>query len=120
MKLTKKNPQISDNAIGEISLISTFLSSINIYIDKNDVLNIEIKAHNIYTKKMLVLRFINVSEYCFYHNSKYIFYNVENYKFLKNQDDMYYLSLDPDENVDGISKDDQDFIISDEFEFFSE
>ena len=119
MKLLKKNPQIDGNAIDDISLVSDSLLSIYIYSEM-DLLNINLKIQSFYRKETLILKFINVLEYHLYYNNSYSFYNIENYKVLKTSDNKYYLSLDPDESIDGISKSDQDFIVSERLEIYVE
>ena len=119
MKKIEKKPIISGNSIVNISLISRKLLSISIYKEFN-ILNIDIKICDFYEKEIFILKFLNVLEYSFYYNSKYIFYNIENYKIAKTLDEKYYLSLDPDDSIDGISENDQDFILSEKLEFYIE
>ena len=119
MKLIKNNPQIADNAIENISLISDSLLSISICNEK-DLLNVSLRISSFYRSEILILKFINVMEYSFYYNNRYSFYNIESYKVLQTTDNHYYLSLDPCERIDGISENDQDFILSERLEIFIE
>ena len=66
-------------------------------------------------ERQFKVRFINVTEYEFYWNNTYRFYTVERYKFFKS-DKGFYISLDPADESDEISDNDQDIIISKEIE----
>lgn len=119
MKLLKSNPQIANNEIEGINLISNSLLSIFIY-NEGGTVNINAKIRNIYNNEILIMKFMKVLEYNFYYNNKYLFYNIETYKVLKDCNNNYYLSFDPDESVDNISTNDQDFILAGELVIFIE
>ncbi len=95
---------------GKNSLISTNVK--DIHITNKDKLVIGIVFSNFSKKsdfKTIEIRFSEIIEYNFYYNNDYIFYNVESFKLLKISS-FFYLSLDPDDEVEGISSNDMDFI----------
>lgn len=102
--------------IGDNSLLNTLVDEIKIFKDEEWILNISIKFSNFSKKseyKSLVLLFVNVKEYNFYHNQMFEFYNVESFKFFKKGED-YYLSLDPDNKLNSSSEEDMDYVLSSE------
>jgi len=103
---------IIDVLVDNNSILDTVLKEIRIFSNDIESLNIELTLSNFrkeskFTEVRLIFK--NVFEYNFYHNKDYIFYNVENFKFLRVNDGVY-ISLDPDEDVNGKSENDMDFI----------
>ena len=115
MELIEKNKNLIDKLVNDLSLISSKIKNITIYELNSDVM-IDVDLILSYSKsfKKVRLKFINVIEYSFYHNSDYIFYNVETLKFFK--EDNIYISFDPDEQNELKSAEDNDFILSEEVE----
>ena len=56
--------------------------------------------------------FTDVKMVGFFYSNDYVFYNVENVKFMSSPEGYFYLSLDPDESEQGLSDDDQDFVLA--------
>jgi len=120
--MTEKQIFENDSVIpffgNEHSLISSEIKAINIHFFE-EILTIDIDLKLQYSKndKNFRLRFSDVIEYSFYHNSNYYFYNVVNVKFFK-INDLYYLSLDPDESCISKSDNDNDFILGKKLQAF--
>jgi hypothetical protein len=85
--------------------------------DEYEELCIEIDFHDAsYKGSKLMLRFLGIREFYFYHRYDHNFRYVENYTLLKH-DDLYYLCIAPeDEWSPLISENDQDFILFESFE----
>jgi hypothetical protein len=98
------------------SLISGKIIKIEIKSEK--FLSISITLELMYSKqfKWAQLKFVNVEEYLFYYSKEHIFYNIERYKFFRCLDGRFYISLDPADENEEISEEDQDFILSLEVE----
>ncbi|OKS88336.1 hypothetical protein [Mucilaginibacter polytrichastri] len=71
--------------------------------------------HRFQSEKILKLSFIDVIEYSFYWNAADYFYNVERCKFFKSGKG-YYMSLDPANESEELTEEDQDIILSKELE----
>lgn len=114
-----KDKDLVDFLQSNNSLHDAKLLKINIYTSVYDVLNIELdfKMRESSNLKKLRLKFTGVSSYSFYYDDNYIFYNVEIFKFISLKDGVY-LSLDPVDEGDMPSDDDQDFIFAKNVECF--
>jgi hypothetical protein len=89
------------------SLLNSVITEIKIYFEVNLKVCLNIEAKNM-TFNVL---FEEVKELSFYHNDNYLFYNVENYKLIySNNEDEFYLSLDPYDDDQNINSLDKDFI----------
>jgi hypothetical protein len=111
MDITKK---AIDLFIDNDSLISTVIEEINLSKDESGELQILLTISNFHKKSTfskINLLFNNILEFDFYYNSDYTFYNIENYKLLY-LNNLIYLSLDPDQSVNGRSEKDSDFILA--------
>ena len=114
MKIERKSTYNNDELLTFLNtediLPNSLLTSIYINLDSNsEEVNILLSFQTMFNPKIeeIKISFFNVNEYGFYHNSKHYFYNVDYYKFKKNNDNEYYMSLDPNEEE---SKNDNDFI----------
>lgn len=111
IKINEDDALFLELSSGENSLLDARIESVA--IKNTDFLCIDLifkmSENSIYEK--ILLRFIDVIEFSFFHNNNYVFYNVEDVKFIKNVDNQFYLSLDPS-TQDGISERDQDYIVS--------
>lgn len=106
----------------ENSLLSTSLEEIIISKNENDEVQIFLMFSNFPKKSNfshIKLLFENIVEYSFYYNNDYNFYNVERYKLLKIENNIY-LSLDPDDSVDGKAASDMDYILAKKLTLFEE
>jgi hypothetical protein len=95
----------------ENSLLDSVVEKIEIS-NENDTLQIKVYFKLIRDAakyKNICLEFYDVLEYSFYHNSDYVFCNVARLKFFKHSS-IYYISIDPFDEADEISIEDQDFI----------
>lgn len=66
------------------------------------------------TGGQMSLVFSGVEESSFYHHWKYDYYLINDLKLLKTESAVY-ISMDPDETSEGISEEDQNFILAKEF-----
>ena len=112
MKLVAENDLVLSYLSGSLSLLSGQLMEMRVYL-KQQLLTIDLDVRLIYAEgnSLHKLRFTDVVEYSFYHNSDYIFYNIAIFKFLK-IGGLFYLSLDPENESNNRSENDQDFILS--------
>lgn len=122
MRLIAKGKDVIDFFIGSYSLISSTLHKIEIFFQEN-LLCINITVELLYApldNKMILLKFENVSAFSFSNNEDYNFSVIEIVKFFAEENRIYF-SIDPDEDISGISSTDNDFILSKKIEayFFS-
>jgi len=112
MKLVAENDLVLSYLSGSLSLLSGQLMEMRVYL-KQQLLTIDLDVSLIYAKgnPLHKLRFTDVVEYSYYYNSDYIFYNIAIFKFL-NIGGLFYLSLDPENESNNRSENDQDFILS--------
>ncbi|PWG81174.1 hypothetical protein DDR33_07235 [Pararcticibacter amylolyticus] len=111
-----KNEELFKLLQGEIAILSCKILGFSIYAE-DDALVVDVDMKLLYLNDTCFkIRFLDVKEYAFYHNSNYYFYNVEAFKLLK-KGSLFYLSFDPDEEeMSQISPKDNDFILSTEIE----
>jgi hypothetical protein len=74
---------------------------------------LELKPDNLYLK----MAFEEVMEYSFYWNSTYTFYIIDSYKLFANNN-IIYISLDPDDCEEFRSVNDQDYILSNSMKLY--
>lgn len=110
MKLGHNN-ELINSLSGKQSLTSSIMFKLEISNEPGELV-IEMCFELPYSKNnnLLKLRFSGIEEYSFYYNSEYIFYNVEICKFFL-VDEKVYISLDPEDETEVISENDQDFIL---------
>lgn len=108
-----KNEGLISYLSKEFSLLSSKLYKVDIYNDIKSELVIDLYLELLYTKanNLVRLTFTEIEEFSFYHHRSSYFYNIERYKFFKN-DNSIYLCLDPYEEDQIISREDQNFILS--------
>jgi len=111
MKTIAKDDDVISYLSGDRSIISGSLLKMEIYAAPY-LLTIDLEIKLLYAKddNLIKLRFADVQEYGFYHSSDYSSYEIPNYKLCKT-DDLYYLSMDPDEGSACRLASDNDFII---------
>lgn len=112
MKYLGKNEELLNFITDDFSLISSKLFELDMH-KKDGELIIDFYFDLLYSKAetKLKLSFEDIEEFSFYYKSDYIFYNVENYKLFKSGS-LFYISLDPYNETQEISPNDQDFILS--------
>ncbi|GBC62889.1 hypothetical protein DENIS_3873 [Desulfonema ishimotonii] len=112
MKEIGKNIEVLSILSGENSILDAVLK--RIIILQEDVLKVELLLQMRPNSEFdrVLLKFINVSEYCFYYNDETIFYNIERYKFFYDHPNGFYICLDPEEESQKPSDSDQDFIVA--------
>ena len=110
MELIEKNQELYAILKTKIHIGDAKITSLHIYI-LNDLLTIDVDIRLLLgTGKHVRLRFTDVDEYSFNHNKFYYFYNIETYKFIL-QDNLYYISFDPDTGLEDASPIDNDTIL---------
>jgi hypothetical protein len=110
MELIEKDLPLYNLLKNEIHIGDGRIQSIHIYLIK-DLLTIDVDISLHFGKgKALKMRFVDVKEYFFKHNEFYEFYNIEDYKLIK-QDNLYYISFDPDMGLEDASPIDGDIIV---------
>jgi hypothetical protein len=110
MQLISKDEELIYKLQHNLSLTSSQILKICIF-NSNDKLCIDVELELLYVKdkKRIVLNFIDVQEYSFYHSFDQFFYNVEIFRFVK-ANSFFYISFDPIDEGETISDEDQDFI----------
>ena len=121
MQTIGKNSEVLNYLSGNLSLLDATISKFEISLVEDslvgDSLNISIYFQLMKRTKTdikVLLIFKEVIEYSFYHNSKYSFYYVEELKFFETEG-KFYFSGDP-YHTEGVSENDNDFIMSRELE----
>lgn len=109
MEYIEKNEKLISSLIGEYSLTSATINRLEIYKD-DDKLTVTVYLTLSISKKKLLLKFINVEEFSFYHQANYFFYNIEIIKFFLIKGNCY-ISFDPTDESSEISSNDQDYIL---------
>lgn len=112
MKKIGVNEGLIEYLVGEFTLLSSKISRIDMHTI-NYALLIDVYIDLLYSKneKILKLTFTGIEECSLYYKSSYDFYNIERYKFFKSNN-YYYISFDPYDEIEEISSDDQNFILS--------
>ena len=98
---------------GRNSILDAVLKRIAIFTEGETLmveLEFEMRASSDYHR--VILKFVDVSEYSFYHNDTYLFYNIEHFKFLRLANGLYYISLDPHDEAKALSNEDQDLVVA--------
>ncbi len=114
MKEIGKNEKLLSNLLGRNCLLDSSVKEVRIFNSEEVKVEIFFNMRQDSDFKRVLLRFVGVREYCFYHTEQYIFYNVEQYKFMYDETYKFYLSLDPYEEDQRISEKDQDYIFANE------
>jgi hypothetical protein len=114
MKLIASDMELIKKLTNENSILDSMLEKIVIQKDDDDVLFIDLvlNMRSSSKYKKIVIRMKDVTEYGFYYRSEYLFYYIERFKFFKRKDNVFYISLDPEDDSDEISGSDQDFVVS--------
>lgn len=115
MKQLALNENVLKYLVDENSLISSTLNSI--LIKNENGLIIDFNFNLLYSPRNLILRFKKVQEYSLNFSTENSFYYVEDLKFFY-ENNMYYISLDPDLTFNGSSTTDNDIVISIEVELY--
>ncbi len=111
-----RNKDVLNRFDQNYSLLSSVLFSLQIKQSENGALEICLVFKLTYPKDAEVtIKFLDVQEYGFCHNSGHYFYNVESFKFFFS-DGQFYICLDPFDESDKMHAEDNDFIISREIE----
>jgi hypothetical protein len=103
LQLTKGSAYLFDASVTRFDI---YLEVYQLYIDVYFILaDPRFKA-----KKQLKIHFRDIIRYQFLYCNNYYFYNVESCKFFKS-DDGYHMSLDPFDESEKISEEDEDIIL---------
>jgi hypothetical protein len=98
---------------GENSLLDGEISSIKIVKGDHGVnVSLDVSMRKSSQLNKIILDFIDCEEYSFSYAKGHYFYCIESVKFFKNDNEMYYLSLDPFEEGEQESSEDMDVIIA--------
>lgn len=101
---------------GYYNLSSSRLKGMEVYQREHQtIIDIDIDLEYFEYENLIQLKFVNVSDYSFDCISETEGRNIEKYKFLKDFSG-FYLSLNPNEYIPGVSAHDQDFILSEQVE----
>ena len=113
MKTIGEGEQLIKSLSGHNSLLDTKVKRISIF-EEEDLLigELEFAMRPLSKYRNVVLKFTDVKEYSFYYNDNHVFYNVERFKFFRMENGSYYLSLDPYEEEQVPSDQDQDIVVA--------
>ena len=108
LQLTKWTYYIHDSSVSRFDI---YLQDSQLYID------VYFNSGDSRSKngKVLKIHFTDIIRYQFLYSNNYQFYNVESYKFFKSENG-YYMSLDPFDESEEISEEDEDLILCENIE----
>jgi hypothetical protein len=119
MEYINKNEELIEQSLsGRYYILDSTITRFDIHIEDHIIyidVYFSLPFRRFKSDKILKLHFINVTEYEFYWNNKYIFYTVERYKFFKTEAG-FYISLDPFDESGEILEEDHDVIFCNEVE----
>lgn len=108
-----RNNELFDLLSDENSLLDAKVIGVALYESNNMVMaDVKLISRSSSDFQELRLVFVDVIEFDFYYSSESIFYNVERVKFFSPDGENAYLSLDPYDEEEKVSPEDQDFILS--------
>jgi hypothetical protein len=120
MEFIAKNHDVFNFFSDRKSILNGQLLSFYIWNSEEKVnceLKIDISSEN--RIEIITIRFLAIEEYSFYYKNIYYFYNIYNLKFFFDKGiSKFYLSLDPCDELEQISIEDQDFILAEDIELF--
>jgi len=113
MEIIYKNDELLKLTKGPVNILDSSVTRFDIYYQENQ-LHIDVYFNLIYkrfkTEKQLKIHFSDITRYQFVYSNDHQFYNVELCKFFKSENG-YYISLDPVDESEKISEDDEDVIL---------
>jgi len=112
MKLIGRDSEVINYLSGKFSLLDASINKFEIHlVDHQLEINIYFQlSRRTKADANVLLIFKDVVEYGFYYNDKYSFYDVEDLKFFETEG-KFYFSGDP-YHEEGVSENDQDFVMS--------
>lgn len=111
MELIGLNEDLINKLSNNLTILDSRLSRIDIFEDDGEELIIDIYLNLSYSKpKKIKIRFRGIEAYSFLYRKDHYFYFVQNLKFFK-KDANFYLSMDPINEKEDISLEDQDYIL---------
>ncbi|NML37458.1 hypothetical protein HHL17_09665 [Chitinophaga sp. G-6-1-13] len=112
-----RNEILIDYFSEKVNLLSAEMYRIDIHHDTHSEVCIDLYFKLVYADghNLIRISFKEIEEFSFYHCKKNYFYYVERYTFFKRKD-YFYLCLDPSEEAEVISEDDQNFVLGGEVE----
>jgi hypothetical protein len=116
--IAKSEELIRQSIPGKFYLLDAVVTRFDIYQQEHRLyidVYFSLPYHRFEAEKTLKLYFIDVIEYSFYWNASHSFYNVGRCKFFKSEKG-YYISLDPVDESEELSDEDQDVILCKEVE----
>ncbi|MBC9914020.1 hypothetical protein [Chitinophaga varians] len=116
-KLIGRNEVLMNYFSEKVNLLSAEMYKIDIHNCTESEVAIDLYFKLLYADKHHLIRisFKEIEEFSFYHGKKNYFYYVERYTFFRHKD-YFYLCLDPSEEAEVISEDDQNFVLAKEVE----
>ena len=111
MKQIASDEELVDVLVGHNSILDAVMTHLSIY-EEHDQLTVcmEFAMRPKSDFEKIRLKMLGVSEYGFYYKDDTVFYNVERFKFFVTREGGFYLSLDPIDDSDNVSDEDQDFV----------
>jgi hypothetical protein len=113
MKIVATNKDVFNYLTEEKSILSGQILSFYIWNFEEKVnCEIKIEINRCNKTTIFILRFIDIDEYSLYYKNIFYFYNISRLKFFfDNVTERFYISLDPFDESEKISIEDQDFIL---------
>ncbi|VUD64035.1 hypothetical protein TDB9533_03232 [Thalassocella blandensis] len=112
MKLICSNEKLVTYLSGNNSLLDGKVKRIDIIDEDSSVcikIDFEMRSSSDYQR--IQVRFVGCKRYSFYYTDDYYFYNIELIKFFQGNNGLFYISLDPADQTEVVSGEDQDFIL---------
>jgi hypothetical protein len=118
-KPSLSNEQVIDYLVGDNSILDSKVQSIFIKAEDEKVnLEIELIMRASAEHSVIRLVFSDCVGYSFSYSDDYIFYNVESFKLIKTEGGLFYMSIDPFDDIQLPSDEDMDAVESRSIELF--
>lgn len=103
----------------ENTLLDSKLDSLRVYENQGvSIIELKFIGRSSSEYESCILKFSLVESFDFCYLKNYPFFYIEDLKFFKTPDDMFYISLQPDENINIESLDDQNYIKAKNIELY--
>jgi hypothetical protein len=95
---------------GNNALLDAKMIGMNFSTDPSDAVQLDFEPRQGSYKEKLRLEFREIKEFAFYYDDTSTFYYLERYKLFPTADGDYYLSMDPYDEEEMLSEEDQGII----------
>ncbi|WP_179953951.1 hypothetical protein [Denitrobaculum tricleocarpae] len=111
MELIAENDALLEHLQGNNSLLDSVIEKIEITGDLDQVtVSVWLKMRPSASKDKIKIRFERCKSYDFTFSDSYVFYNVERIKLFRTNENLFYVSFDPFDEIETVSDKDTDVI----------